>query len=140
MTTEALPTIKEELDRKVTDILIELEQARAGGLRPPQEIAAAATAIWFAVSGLVDKTVLDLATQLTKAADTGRMFRHYVGHGKVVTIAWSANAPGGYVVMYRDATSNTVSRRSFPTEVGFRDTEIASLGGKLTAAGYVQLP
>lgn len=136
MTIEALPTLKEELNRKVTDQLIEL--AQSVNAHQKSEVAAAARAIWFAVAGLVDADVLDMAGQLAESAKPALMKCHFVGHGKVVSIVWRPTT-NGYVVQYRNAADNTVSSRPFPGEIGVRDAEISDLKARLIHAGYQQL-
>lgn len=136
MTTEPIPTLREELNRKVTDQLIEL--AEAAGSRQAAEIAAAARAIWFAVAGLVDADVLQMAQQLADSQGPGVMKLHFVGHGKVVTIAWRPSF-NGYLVLYRNASDNSVSSRPFPSEIGIRGAEISALKEKLSNAGYQQI-
>lgn len=88
----ALPTLKDELDRKTFETIEYLVGAVHKGRMTKAQVSASLDALFMAVSGLVDNDFIDIITaaQDVAGSDKSVVKRHFVLPGRdiIQTISW----------------------------------------------------
>lgn len=89
----ALPTLKDELDRKVFETIDYLVSAIHRGRMTKMQVSASLDALFMAVSGLVDNDFIEIITEAQKfvAGDKSVVKRHFVlpDHDIIQTVTWT---------------------------------------------------
>lgn len=83
-----MPTLQEELDRKALDTLEQLLRKYDDGLLSQRELKAATWALFEAVSGLVDRGIIDIISQVAELPSEGNpvIARKFVHGDKLALI------------------------------------------------------
>lgn len=139
MTDPALPTIKEELERKALDILVETMDRYTRGAIDRRTAHVTVGTVWSLTAGLIDEGVLNMAAAAAEDTKTNAIKRYFVGKGSVLLLAFSTHSPG-YVLLKFDTT--TLARTKVldrPTDVGEREAEMKKMADGFIASGYLEL-
>lgn len=134
-----IPSIKEELERKVVEIL-ELAVLKAETHRlEKQDLALIGRTLWAATAGLVDQDISTFCEQAGNTMKPRYMGSKWVGNGKVVCVSWSPEEDGFHVET-TDAillsTGSAFVRADATTE---RAERLDALFAKLQTAGYIEI-
>jgi hypothetical protein len=138
MTVEAVPTVREELNRKTVEVLTTACQKTDVGRLPKRDLALIGQTLWQVTSGLVDNEVSHLVAVAADAAIAEPMKRHFIGKGTVRTVAWFPER-AGYVVLSRDPNGQVLNTNKRSADVGEREVELSNLFAALEKAGYREL-
>lgn len=136
----AVPTLREELDRKVWETISWLITGVTQGRLTEEQFSTGLDALFMAVSGLVDEefihTVTDAQTECAGVRPEVR--RHFAMHDHTVTLSW---------VVGEDRVAILKKRGGFP--IGGSDKEcddaaaakawLADFATKLELKGYMEL-
>ena len=92
MTTSALPTLKDELDRKVFETIEYLTGAAHKGRMTKAQVSASLDTLFMTVSGLVDNDFINIITeaQTVVGGDKSVVKRHFAlpSSGIIQTVSW----------------------------------------------------
>ena len=136
---DALPTVREELERKTVEYL-ESQVHRADQSRlEKRDLFVIGKALWNITSGLVGNDVAELCSAVADAGKTPALTRRFVGKGKVILIAWNAD---GHGFVGQSINADTLQSNTFITskaQVGEREEELKTLFGALSKSGYMEI-
>lgn len=87
-----IPTLKDELDRKVFETIEFLVNANHRGRMSKAQVSASLDTLFMAVNGLVDKDFIDIITtaQETVGGDKSAVKKHFYNpdDGEILTLSW----------------------------------------------------
>lgn len=138
----ALPTLKDELDRKTFETIEYLVGAERKGRMTKAQVSASLDTLFMAVSGLVDNDFIDIMTEAQKVVtgDKSVVKRHFVLPDRAIiqTIAW---VPGTdkFTTCQREfghATGGAVKEFDSVEKAG---RAFAKLGEGFEAKGWIEL-
>lgn len=136
--TEEIPSVKEELERKTVDLLLELVH-RSETLRiDPSDAGHIAKALWTVTSGLVSSDVSGMCASAANAAKPRIMTMRFIGRGNIMVIMWLADT-AGYVINTWNTTTLVKVSKVVRTEIGPREPELEKLFSLLVKSGYHKL-
>lgn len=137
--TEALPTLREELDRKTIDVLTDLTHGEAVLRLSAAELRRTASVIWTLTAGLVSADVSALAEQAAGAGQAHAMQRLFLGKGELLKVSWLVGTPGFIIHSYNATTLErkvAAMRKSEPFQ---RDAELRTIFSNLPGKGYIEI-
>lgn len=137
MTTETIPTVREELIRKTIEFMIAAEEK--GEIADKVIAAAQAKALWTVTAGLVDNETSELLASHANTLGERPVKRYFAGKGSVLMLA-HIPAGSGYVLKKinpADGLSSIV--KASKSEVGFREKEMEDLVAGLLRTGYIAI-
>lgn len=92
-----VPSLREELDRKVFEALEDLVNAPSTGRMSAAEVSGGVKTLFTAVSGLVDNKFIEIITGLSELCGAGGAEKRiFIKDGEVVKLSWS---PGASTIM-----------------------------------------
>lgn len=138
-TIDAIPTVKEELERKTVELLESLVHRSETDRLNKSDLSLVGRAVWSITSGLVSTDVSELCAAVSRANAPRKLTRHFTGKGSVLSVIWNADSHG-YLLVTRDATTQERKVRAINTEIGQREDELKNLFGALARSGYTELP
>lgn len=138
MTIDAVPTTREELNRKTADTLVEALNRVDAGRMTKRDLGLVGKTLWSATAGLVDEQISDACSEAAMNLSAEPMKRHFIGNGTLRTVAWFPDR-AGFVVKSRDAHGKVLNVNARKTDIGERETELETLFAALRKAGYVEL-
>lgn len=92
MSHDDLPSLRDELDRKALEFLIDTEQRVQGGLMSKGAAALRAQATWAITAGLVSESVSEAAEMAVSTYGTYIERHVFVGNGEVLLLTIDPNA------------------------------------------------
>jgi hypothetical protein len=134
----AIPTVREELERKVLDELVRLAHCVQVRRMEESEYHLAAKALWNVVSGLIPD---DTLTLVATAADEfkGPIRRvHFFKEGDVMTFAWDPEKDG-YAVVRRGLSHAKPATSTVKAARDDRAAALDKLFAALKKAGWTRL-
>jgi hypothetical protein len=135
---DAVPSPREELERKAVETLEDIEWRRQQGTLSGDAAAAAARAIYHVTSGLVDYSVTELV-QAVEAQASPIMKRHFLERatGTSVVIGWNRTRQVFGIVKRQVGQDPKVNRIECGEEPP--PEKIAKVVKALTAKGYIEI-
>lgn len=137
MTSEALPTTREELERKTVEILDELSHRLHASRLTRSDFGFAAHMLWKVTAGLVDSSVSDLCQAAADMAGHDHMRQVFAGPNNVIVFSWHAHDDNFLmeVFAYGKGTKLATSRQ-VACSIEDRHDRLATTFAALVAKGY----
>lgn len=135
----AIPTLKEELDRKVMDTLEWIQHAHAKARITDAQASVAVDTLFKIVSGLVDDQFIDIVSSMSiMYAGKPKLVRVLIKENKIVKMEWTIGESAITITGYTQGEETSVQVKEYDTP------EEAKVAGdkvitKLKAFGYTQI-
>lgn len=134
------PELKDELDRKAIDYLLDLVHRLESGRVSPEIAVAQAGAVWTIVAGLASQDVCQLAEKVanetTYKADSKSLYAFNEGSGQVIRIKWAFDKPGIFIRHWGGAGPASVREVACADETERRE-KLKVILVSLNKAGYI---
>lgn len=140
---EDLPTLREELDRKVFETLNWMITGHTKGILTADQLSMGMDTLFMAVSGLVDKDFIQIISttqDMTKgnpAMPVRRVFRH-TNTDTTLVFTWKPGAFDFTMSRYDGHTLTEEQTKPFPEREQARDYVLA-VHAALTKKGFIEL-
>jgi hypothetical protein len=139
--TDSIPTVKEELERKLVDGLVTLANDIEIGKKTKFEAREIANALWACTAGLVDTEISNLCSDMANDSAAQRPTKsiRLLGKGRLLQILWKTERPG-FTLVASDATTGVMSvlkKSSIAADV--RGDAINALIDLLLRTGHVKI-
>lgn len=141
MSHEALPTVREELDRKTIDTLVQVLELAELGRITRGRVGITARAIWDATAGLVSREVMEQISKVIEEHPLPAERRQFFGLEGLVELRWRAATPGLGMVTHNPLTKErSVRLLGGPALEGReRDEKINQVAQALTGKGFIEV-
>jgi hypothetical protein len=133
-----IPTLVEELDRKVTDALTDACTRTESGDITLEDAALIGKALWSATSGLVSNDVSELCAKVSDSAGARRYTAHFVNTAQAVTVYWT-KASDDYVVVTLNILSGAKKPHRIHVPAGEQKVQLEKLFSTLVKSNYRKL-
>lgn len=138
-----MPTLKDELDRKVFETIEYLISAERKGRMTKAQVSASLDTLFMAVSGLVDNDFINIITEAQTVVDGDKSVvkRHFIlsGRGIIQTVAWVPGT-GKFTTCQRNLVRGRVTSavKEFDS-VEKAARSFARLGDGFESKGWIEL-
>lgn len=138
-----IPTLREELDRKVFETLNWLVTGHTKGIMTADQLSMGADTLFMAVSGLVDKEFIQIITSTQEmlegasATPVRRVFRS-TGQDTTVIFTWKPGSFCAAMQRYEGSTLTADTGKEFPEREQARDY-VLNIHVALTKKGFIEL-
>jgi hypothetical protein len=137
-----IPTVAAELERKLVEFLLSLQEPDV----EPAHAVLQCRALWTVTAGLVDSALSTALSDHTKGADSVAVREFFIGNGHVLILAFFASSrKSGFTLVNINTTTNarTILRRVTCESgdlfaPGERATLLDGVRQALSAKGYVK--
>lgn len=139
LSTEVIPTVKQELERKTIDVLTTLVSKMESGRLDSGAMSMIGKEIWNITSGLVSDDISEMVCHVAMSANEKPLTRIFLKSPVILKIRWYADKAGYVVLGYDTNTQAQRMVRTMNTEIGLREPELAKFFESLTKAGYIEI-
>jgi hypothetical protein len=133
-----LPTVKQELDRKLLEFVQKASDNLALKNIEPLIVSAQCLALWQVVAGLADEELTTALSMLTDQIGKQPIKVTFTGHGKVRMMVYPPLAPGLFILEIDPTTSQRTVLLKKDAEGFDRAALLDAISADLIAKGYAR--
>ena len=135
--TDPIPTVREELERKVIDEVVRLADKVTKHRLDPADYSLVAKALWNVASGLIDEQTLAMVAHEAQLVPARTNKRHFFKDGSVITHIWKHETPGFLQITRKpDGSHKSAGIKGEPDE---RNQKLETLREHLLKTGWTEL-